>query len=137
MRRKKDRVREFLESQGCADHVLAGGLEGLLAAWERTVDEVARGYPLTLDDYLNDLDVRDLLAGAVARAPDEAAAAARERLDRADARLRARLVPAGRCLWGNGVAEDEGWTPATHWWYYMRPAHPGPDLAADLGLAEP
>ena len=72
----------------------------------------------------------------MARAPEAVAAAVRERLDRADDRLRALLVPAGRCLWGSGVAEDEGWTPETHWWYYMRPKHPGPDLAADLGLRD-
>ena len=132
MKRRDDAVRDYLRLRGAASHVVAGGLEGLLEAWERTVEQIEVGYPFTLDDYLNDLDTRDLLAGAMEKAP--AADAARARLAAADIRLRALLVPTDECLWGEGVAEDEGWSRNTHWWYFGRPRNPGPDLAEDLGL---
>lgn len=134
MTRRDNAVRDYLRLRGAASHVVAGGLDGLLDAWEQTVERIAVGYPFALDDYLNDLDTRDLLAGAIEKAPE--AEGARARLAAADTRLRSWLVPTEECLWGAGVADDEGWSPSTHWWYYSRPRNPGPDLAADLGLAE-
>lgn len=132
MKRGDDAVRDYLRLRGAASHVVAGGLDGLLETWERTVEQIEVGYPFTLDDYLNDLDIRDLLAGAIEMV--SGAAAARARLTAADTRLRALLVPTEECLWGEGVAEDEGWSRNTHWWYFGRPRNPGPDLAEDLGL---
>jgi hypothetical protein len=132
VKRRSDTVRDYLRLRGAASHVVAGGLEGLLESWERIVEQVEVGYPFTLDDYLNDLDTRDLLEGAIDRTPD--ADAARARLTAADARLRSSLVPADECLWGAGVADDEGWSRNTHWWYFSRPRNPGPDLARELGL---
>ena len=129
---RDDAVARWLRDRGCSDQVVAGGLEGLLARWEAFVDSVD-GYPFALDDYLNDLDARDLLGGALVVAPVAEAEAARERLAVADARMRAQVVPAGGCLWGEAVAEDEGWTPVTHWWYFTRPRRPGDQLAEDLG----
>ena len=54
-------VHVFLLSRGCPDDVVEMGLEGLLLEWERAVAQVESGYPLGLDDYLNDLDGRQLL----------------------------------------------------------------------------
>ncbi|HEU4830294.1 MAG TPA: hypothetical protein VFT04_13965 [Gemmatimonadales bacterium] len=136
MKRRADAVRDYLQLRGAAAHVVAGGLEGLLEAWDRLVGEVDRGYRFTLDDYLNDLDVRELLAGAIERAGEPDAERARARLEAADERLRHLVVPTGECLWGAAVAEDEGWSPEMHWWYFSRPRRPGRALAADLGLDE-
>jgi len=38
--------------------------EELLANWKKFVDQVERGYPLGLDDYRNDLDIRSAIAEA-------------------------------------------------------------------------
>lgn len=133
---RTDPVATWLRERGCSEQVVAGSLEGLLSSWERFVESVAEGYRFTLDDYLNDLDVRDLITGALAVAAERDAVGAGAGLARADARMRALVVPAGGCLWGEMVAEDEGWTPETHWWYFTRPRNPGPDLALDLGLSE-
>ncbi len=46
--------------------------------------------------------------------------------------MKALVVPAGRCLWGEAQAEENGWTPEANWWYFTRPADPGPELAEDL-----
>ncbi len=127
-----DPVLVFLQSQGCSRAVVEGGLDGLVAAWERIVDAVAAGYAGGLEEYLNDMDSRDLLneAWQVARLDQQEGAA--ERLQAADRRVRALLVPTAQCLYGDLVAEDEGWTPDSHWWYFSRPAQAGRRLTAEL-----
>ena len=127
-----DPVRTFLANRGCPEDVVAGGLEGLVSEWERAVAQVEEGYPLGLDDYLNDLDGRQLLEEAleVASAIERAAAVARIR--EADARMLrgARLV--NESLWGSRVADREGWTAEQNWWYFAVPLEPGPLLRDDL-----
>ena len=56
-----DPIRRFLRARGVADHVVAGGLDGLVADWEHTAERVESGYALGLDDYLNDLDARQII----------------------------------------------------------------------------
>ena len=130
-------VRGFLRARGCPDHVVSGGLEGLVAEWERVAEAVELGYPLdTLNDYLNDMDVRQLIAEAMAADPDPPIGAHAAHLAAADARIRAALVPASRCLWGEGISAKRRWNEAREWWYFMRPARPGAGLRAELGLGE-
>ena len=131
----RERVRDLLRRRGSPPHVVEGGLPGLLRAWERVVASVERGYPLTLDDYLNDVDGRQILADVLSALPQAATPAQRERLAKADARLRAASRP-GPCLWGEANAQARGWTPRTHWWYFRHPAKPGEQLAADLAPLE-
>jgi hypothetical protein len=117
---KKDPVREFLLHRGCPPHVVDGGLEGLLRAWEKTAAEVARGYRLGLDDYLNDADGRELLDAALAAAAADRDAF-RPRLEAADRMIQRHLQPAGPCLWGEDEARSHGWKPERNWWYFRRP----------------
>jgi hypothetical protein len=126
-------VREFLERRGCPTEVAAGGLEALVAQWESVADALDRGYPLdTLDDYLNDMDARQLIDDAI-RAVPGAGDALRGRLETADRRVRALVTPRERCLWGDRIATSHGWTSAREWWYFTRPTRPGPGLKRDLG----
>jgi hypothetical protein len=131
-----DPVRELLARRGCPPHVVEGGLEGLLAHWESVVDEVDAVYALGLDDYLDDMDARQLLAEALAVAPPAARQAIAPRLREADERMQRLVVLAGRCLWGDEQARENGWTPDENWWYFTRPASPGPELQKDLGLPQ-
>ena len=128
----EDPVREFLEERGSPEHMVAAGLEGLVDYWEVIVGDIEEGYALGLDDYLNDMDARELLEGAMAAAPLAQRAAVAARVKAADQRLRDIVVPAGRCLWGDDLAEEEGWSAEKNWWYYTRPREPGPSLADDL-----
>ncbi len=130
-----DPVRDLLRARGCADRAVEGGLDGLLEAWGRVVDELERGYTLGLDDYLNDLDVRELLRAALALAVDRDRTKATKRLTALDTRVRAATEPAGRCLWGDRVAKTNGWTADDHWWYFARPRRMSAELRADLGDA--
>lgn len=127
-----DPVREYLRRSGAPYSVVAQGLRGLVENWERVVDQVVAGYNLTLDDYLNDMDGRQLLANALELAPAEVRNAFMPRVHDADNRVRLNLVPAGRCLWGGIVAGEEGWQEDTHWWYFEKPRNPGSRLRAEL-----
>ena len=68
-------VADFLRARGCSAQVVDGGLAGLLARWAATVEELAAGYRWTFDDYLNDVDGRQILEEALAHAGDEERAA--------------------------------------------------------------
>lgn len=114
-------LEEFLRGEGASDRVVQGGLDVLIAGWERTVAAVEAGYASGYEDYLNDLDGRQLLAQALERVSPAQAAVVAERLDVLDSRMRAATTPVKRCLWGMIVAEEEGWTPEANWWYYARP----------------
>jgi len=126
-------LREFLRSRGCPDPVASAGLAGLIEDWDRIAGEIETGYKLGLDDYLNDMDARELIAAAIAAVPKVLTPTLRRKLDAADHRARAVLVPAGRCLWGPRLAAANGWDAEGHWWYYMKPAKRGPELSRDLG----
>ena len=125
-------VREFLEQRGCPDFVVEGGLAGLLANWDRLAEQLEAGYTLGLDDYLNELDARQLLDDALPFATDDERRSVRARLSLADARVRQLTRPIGRCLWGDKIASMSGWDPARNWWFFAIPVDPGPELSADL-----
>lgn len=118
---KKDSVREWLRERGCPERVIEGGLAGLVSGWERTVESVVLGYKLGMDDYLNDMDGRELLHGALARASASVRGRYRSRVEAADRKIQALLLPPGKCLWGAKAARDQGWTPAANWWYFRLP----------------
>ena len=125
-------VRDFLRSRGCPEPVVSAGIAGLIEDWERITEEIETGYKLGLDDYLNDIDARELIAATLAAVPKILTPTLRRKLEAADKRARAALVPAGRCLWGPRLAAANGWDPEGHWWYFMKPAKPGSQLARDL-----
>jgi hypothetical protein len=127
-----DPIRDYLRQRGAPHSVIVSGLRGLVDNWERVVAEVEAGYDRPLDDYLNDLDARQLLANALELAPDEVRVAYQGRVMEADQRIRAVTRPSARCLWGQIVADEEGWKPERNWWYYLLPMAPGPRLAAEL-----
>jgi hypothetical protein len=125
-------VREFLEARGCSSDVVDGGLPGLVEDWERIAGEMADGYTLGLDDYLNDLDVRQLIEEAMEHAGDAGRRAVAKRLAAADAQVRAVVRTVDECLWGDRVAAASGWSPESNWWYFSLPRRPGRRLREDL-----
>ena len=99
--KEKDPVGEFLRKRGCPEHVVRGGLRGLAESWEEVVRSVEEGYSLGLDDYLNDMDGRQLLDETLAIAPrrdqkDLPQANPAGRCENADARQAGGQVPLGR-----------------------------------------
>jgi hypothetical protein len=128
----KDPIREFLKKKGCPEHVVKGGLEGLIEAWETVVTEISHGYDLTLDDYLNDMDGRQLIEEVIPFASTPGHKALIKKLGRLDKIVRTLLVPTEKSLWGESVTKERNWTAETNWWYFTQPKHPGPDLRDEL-----
>ena len=128
-----DPVREFLRERGASEPVIQGGAEALLETWERAARDIAQGYPLGLDDYLNDMDGRELLDDLIAEFPYALKPAQRTRLAAADQTVRAAVAPVSECLWGSAIASREGWTPERNWWYFNLPRSPGQEFRDDLG----
>lgn len=125
-------LEEFLRGEGASDLVVQGGLDMLLAGWERTVAAVEAGYGAGYEEYLNDLDGRQLLAQALERVTPDQAAVVGARLEALDQRMRASTTPVARCLWGMIVADEEGWSPGANWWYYARPRTGPPDFLSEF-----
>lgn len=92
---EEDPVRHKLRERGVAAHIIREGGEGLIARWRKFVTQVEKGYPLGLDDYRNDLDVRGLIAlvglDSAVRTEDD--------------RLRKVLTHTDRSVWGSDVAD--------------------------------
>lgn len=129
-----DPVQEYLQDHGCGDHIVRGGLIGLVENWERVVEAISDGYNLGLDDYLNDMDVRQLLADTLPLASAYQQQQVQLRITKADDQIKALLRPADECLWGDEVADEDGWTRQKNWWYFHFPQNAGKDLREELGL---
>jgi len=114
---RSEAVGAILRERGAAAHVVRGGAEGLIAAWRRFVDQVEAGYPLGLDDYRNDLDLRTLIgaAGLGDEVADE------------DARLRGLLVHTDVAVWSSDIPEA--------FWVLGYPGNASGELLADLRSA--
>ncbi len=129
---EKDPVREYLQETGCGDHLIRRGLAGLVENWEGIVETVKDGYLLGLDDYLNDLDARQLLEEALAVATDEQREEYDQRIRQADRAMKSLVTSTSRCLWSDEVAEEEGWSAEANWWYYSRPVKANEDLQSEI-----
>ena len=127
-----DPVHVFLQSQDLPRSVVEAGLPGLVSAWEKTVRDVAGGFQGGLEDYLDAMDTRGLLAEAWEVATEDQQLVVELRLEAADRRMRDLVGPVAQCLYGELVAEAEGWTAESHWWYFSRPVGTGPRLKQEL-----
>jgi hypothetical protein len=116
-----DSARQYLSDRAYPRHVIDGGLEFLLSGWERVCESVARGEVQYRDDYLNDMDGRQILAEMRSHLDAEQVREADVRIAKADAKIRANLVPTKTCIWGDENARKSGFVPGRNWWYYHRP----------------
>ncbi|MBL8187709.1 MAG: hypothetical protein JNK38_06860 [Acidobacteria bacterium] len=125
-------VRDFLIEKGCPLQVAEHGLAGLVESWEKVVQSVEIGYSLTLDDYLNDLDARQLLEEALEIAPMTERMNFDARIAQADDLMKGLTRRASVCLWGDELAEEEGWSAKKNWWYYACPVDADAELLAEI-----
>lgn len=100
--------------------------------WERTVRQTVEGYRLTLDDWLNDMDVRQAIADALPLAPPSHAQFVRRRLATLDEQFRHATAASKTCLWGTRIARIEGWKAKRNWWYFRIPLIAAPELMAEI-----
>ena len=88
--------RALLKAKGYGDHMSEMGRDRLLARWMEVVLLVERGYPFGLDDYRNDLDVREAIS---ATGLDRDAA-------EADSRFRDLLTATDKRVWRSDIEND-------------------------------
>ena len=101
--------------------------------WARIAASAER-YDLTLDDWINDLDLRDIIAGALTVASPGEQRSLHAALAHADERFRAATVECARPLAGTGGSETSPDRDGA-WWYRRTPAHPGATMRDDLTAA--
>jgi hypothetical protein len=131
-RHSRDPVAEYFAKRGVSAGVRRKGLRGIIAEWH-AIAHTAPTYDLTLDDWLNDVDLRDIIAGAFAVAPETVQHDLRKFLDQADDDFRAATI---ECSSLRGTSKDEDTRDRTRaWWYYRCPARPGETMRRDLAAA--
>lgn len=127
----RDPARWLLVERGAAEHVVRGGLEGLVSAWEATAFAAHKGYAQGVEDWRDDVDARHLIDACWKVALPAQKKSLKARLDAADARFWKACEPCA-CTWGAEVAAREGWSAAVQWWYFLAPKKAGPALRQDL-----
>ena len=113
-----EQIQAYLRENGYPEHIVREGRAGLLRRWREFVEQVERGYPLGLEDYRNDLDVRAIIA--LAGAEDDAVRALDQRFEKM---LTARTVR----VWESAAGDP--------FWDFGYPKNAGEDLLEDLRAA--
>lgn len=114
-----DPVRALLVARSCPPHIVDGGFPGLIASWSDVVRQIETGYTSSLDEYINDMDLRDLISAAQ-QVANQLSGDVLNELQSADGRL-LEVTEACPCVWGPEIESEDDLTPAQDWWYYRRP----------------
>ena len=107
-------------------------LDDLVNRWAQLAEHAAT-YNLSRDDWLNDLDLRDIISRRVSQTPDELTLEIEARLTYADQAFRAATLESKQSLWGPTAGGEHH--ASREWWYFRYPAFPGPSMRRDLEIA--
>lgn len=108
-------------------------LQELIDQWAGfAADLERRGYNFDLDNWLNDVDVRELILEALPMFSREEMGDHALKLDEADRAFMASTRDFKRCVWGRGTARKERWTAQRNWWYFRTPARSNAQLEEEL-----
>lgn len=108
-------------------------LQELIDQWARLASDLERqDYTFDLDNWLNDVDVRELILDALPMFSREEMGDHALKLDEADRTFMAATRDFKRCVWGHGTARKEKWTPQENWWYFRTPTRSNPQLEDEL-----
>jgi hypothetical protein len=97
-----------------------------------TADLEGKGYSFDLDNWLNDVDVRELILEALPMFSREEMGEHALKLDKADETFLTATRDFKRCVWGHGTARKERWTPEKNWWYFRTPRRSNAPLEDEL-----
>jgi hypothetical protein len=89
--------------------------------WAKIVEALERGWRFDLDDWLNDMDLRQLIHDGWPLYGQDEKAEVEAAIRRADSHFLLHTVDAGKCLWGRKAAKRERWSAMTNWWYFRVP----------------
>lgn len=114
-------VREYCIQRGFAARVCNEGLDYLLATWQRTVCEILEGYRGLFDEYLNDMDGRQIISELVPLATEAERKSVLDELSLLDHSFFKVTRSLEACIWGADQAARHGYEPNENWWYYRIP----------------
>jgi hypothetical protein len=123
-------VARYMESRGVSRQIIEEGLEGAIDRWD-ALARSAKDYDFTLDDWLNDMDLRDIIEGSMQAADEAERESVEKALAKADDRMKKATVQTGS-IWGKANLESGKYDPEKAWWYFRRPRHPGEMMQNDL-----
>jgi len=108
-------------------------LRDLIDQWASfTRDLEMKGYDFDLDNWRNDVDVRELILEALPMFSREEMGNHALKLDASDAAFRGATRDFKRCVWGHGTAKKERWTAQKNWWYFRTPTRTNDQLEDEL-----
>ena len=108
-------------------------LRELIDQWaEFTGDLERKDYSFDLDNWLNDVDVRELILEALPMFSREELGEHALKLDQADKDFMSGTRDLKKCVWGKGTARKEKWTPQKNWWYFRKPVRSNAQLEDEL-----
>jgi hypothetical protein len=108
-------------------------LRDLIDQWSSfAVDLERKDYTFDLDNWRNDVDVRELILEALPMFSREEMGDHALKLDDADKTFMAATRPFKRCVWGGGTSKKEKWTSQKNWWYFRTPLRSNAQLEDEL-----
>jgi hypothetical protein len=108
-------------------------LRDLIDQWATLVTDLEKkDYTFDLDNWRNDVDVRQLIVEALPMFSREELGDHALKLDDADKTFQATTRPLRRCVWGAGTARKEKWTVQNNWWYFRTPIRSNAQLEDEL-----
>jgi hypothetical protein len=108
-------------------------LRELIDQWSTFATELERkDYTFDLDNWRNDVDVRELILEALPMFSREEMGDHALKLDDADKAFMGGSRDFKRCIWGHGTQRKEKWTPQKNWWYFRTPLRSNAQLEDEL-----
>ncbi len=108
-------------------------LRDLIDQWATFANELERkDYTFDLDNWRNDVDVRELILEALPMFSREEMGDHALKLDQADQAFRSNTRDFKRCVWGHGTQRKEKWTAQLNWWYFRTPRRSNAQLEDEL-----
>ena len=99
---------------------------------EFTSDLERKEYTFDLDNWRNDVDLRELIEEALPMFSREEMGDHALKLDQADTAFKTNTRPFRRCVWGHGTQKKERWNAESNWWYFRTPRRSNAQLEDEL-----
>jgi hypothetical protein len=101
--------------------------------WAEFVADLERkDYAFDIDNWRNDVDVRQLILEALPMFSREEMGDHALKLDEADKAFKAGTRDFKKCVWGHGTQKKENWSPQHNWWYFRTPIRSNGALEDEL-----
>ncbi|MCB0825641.1 MAG: hypothetical protein KDC26_05590 [Armatimonadetes bacterium] len=96
-------------------------LDQLIEKWDEVARSIRRNGVADLDEYMNDLDLRQIIHDKLTVEEELISEDLIKTLGEADKNLMRATAEHTDCLWGQFNADDRGWTKEHNWWYWRIP----------------